>query len=224
MTTRADLVDAAESRRKATLWTWLARGVGITLLLAVLLTVGYLMWANISLRATLAASLTENAELRDKVDALYEQVIAAGEEPVTDPEADGEPIAGVPGEPGARGPQGEPGRPPTDAEITDAVFDICSITALCDGPPGPAGANGQPGEPGTAGEPGAPGESIVGPPGPAGPQGEPGAKGDKGDPGEPGAPGPACPEGTTLTNVFIDTYEGEIGLPTRRQIAVCAVD
>ncbi|URM87294.1 membrane protein [Microbacterium phage Antuna] len=208
--------EAASSRRKANLWTWLARSMGIALLVAVLVTVGYLMFSNTALRATLGASVTENAELRDKVDALYEQVLAAGEEPVTEPDTSAPP-ASLPGEPGA------PGRPPTQAEIVDAVLDVCSATSLC---VGPAGTPGEPGEsvkgdPGAPGAPGAPGESIVGPKGDKGDPGEPGATGAQGPQGEPG---PTCPAGTTQMNVLVDTYvDGDL-LPTRRQVVACVFE
>ncbi|QYC54366.1 minor tail protein [Microbacterium phage Pickles13] len=211
--------EAASSRRKANVWTWLARGVGIALIAAVLTTVGYLMFSNTALRVTLGESVAENAELRDKVDALYEQVLAAGEEPVTEPETS-TPTQSLPGE---KGDKGEPGRAPTQAEIVDAVLDVCAQTALCTGPAGTPGESikgdpGDDGQPGAPGTPGAPGESIVGP------------KGDKGDPGEPGAPGrdgvdgapgPTCPAGTSQMNVLVDTYvDGDL-LPTRRQVVAC---
>ncbi|QCQ57564.1 hypothetical protein SEA_WARREN_31 [Microbacterium phage Warren] len=215
-------VTAAEvesSRRKANLWTWLARAMGIALLVAVLATVGYLMISNSALRATLAASVSENAELRDKVDALYEQVLAAGEEPVTEPNTSAPP-ASLPGE---KGEPGDPGRPPTQAEIVDAVLDVCSATALC---VGPAGAPGEPGESvkGDPGAPGAPGESIVGPKGDKGDPGEPGAPGAPGAQGPQGEPGPTCPAGTTQMNVLVDTYvDGDL-LPTRRQVVACVFE
>lgn len=211
--------EAASSRRKANLWTWLARSMGIALLVAVLVTVGYLMFSNTALRATLGASVTENAELRDKVDALYEQVLAAGEEPVTEPDTSAPP-ASLPGE---KGEPGAPGRPPTQAEIVDAVLDVCSATSLC---VGPAGTPGEPGEsvkgdPGAPGAPGAPGESIVGPKGDKGDPGEPGATGAQGPQGEPG---PTCPAGTTQMNVLVDTYvDGDL-LPTRRQVVACVFE
>lgn len=206
--------EAETSRRKAATWTRLARVVGVVLVLAVVLFGGYLMFANTALRATLAATLSENAELRDQVDALYEQVLATGEQPVTEPKA------GEPGQPGAQGERGEPGRPPTEAEIVESVLAVCASTTLCTGPRGVPGESIK----GEKGDPGAPGESIVGP------QGE---KGDKGDPGEPGrdgrdgidgAPGPTCPAGTTQATVSIDTYvEGDV-LPTRRQVVACVFE
>lgn len=209
---------AASSRRRANLWTWLARGVGVFLVLAMLATVGYLMFANVSLRSTLAATLSENAELRDQVDALYEQVLATGEDPVTEPDASSK------SEPGAQGPQGEPGRAPTDAEIRGAVLDVCRVSTLCVGPPGEPGVDGEPGAPGAPGEPG---DSVVGPqgePGPAGPQGEPGAPGADGRDGVDGAPGPTCPEGTTQTTLIVDVHVDGAEEVTQRQIVACVLE
>ncbi|WNM65434.1 membrane protein [Microbacterium phage Phonegingi] len=218
-------VTAAEvetSRRKANMWTWLARAMGVALLVAVLATVGYLMFSNTALRATLGDSVAENAELRDKVDALYEQVLAAGEEPVTEPETS-TPPASLPGE---KGDKGEAGRPPTQAEIVDAVLNVCAQTALCTGPAGQPGESVK-GDPGKDGQPGAPGESITGPQGEKGDKGdpgEPGTPGAQGPQGEPGAPGPTCPAGTTQMNVLVDTYvDGDL-LPTRRQVVACVFE
>lgn len=203
--------EAETSRRKAVTWVRLSRIVGVVLIMSVLAFGGYLMFANTALRATLAAEQqqnteqrAENAELRDKVDALHEQVIATGEDPVTEPSS---------GTRGERGDKGEPGRPPTEREIVDAVIGVCSSSTLCTGPPGTA----------TKGDTGAPGLQ--------GDRGEKGDKGDKGDPGADstvpgpqGAPGPTCPAGTTQTNVLIDTYvEGDL-LPTRRQVVACVFD
>lgn len=170
--------DQAKAARGARLWTWIARITGLALLAAVLGFGFYLATANASARtdrADLIAQLDEAQdrldEERAKVDALIEQVQAAGEEPVVDA------TDARPGEPGARGPAGEPGRAPTSNEVLAAVNAYCASIGGC------RGTDGMNGQPGTNGQPGAPGESIVGPQGPAGPAGPEGA------PGAPGANG-----------------------------------
>lgn len=208
-TTEPVTIEEAEtSRRKAQVWVRLSRIVGVVVLLSVIATGAYLMIANTALRSALeaeqqqtAAKDAEIAELRDKVDALYEQVVAAGEDPVTDSATSPSTT------PGAKGDKGEPGRAPTEREIVDSVIDVCSTSTLCTGPPG-ATTVGDKGDKGDRGEKGDTGD-----------QGAPGA--DSTVPGPQGAPGPTCPDGTTQTNVFVDTYvDGDL-LPTRRQVVAC---
>lgn len=175
--------EQAKAAHGAKVWTWIARGVGIALLAAVLASVAYLMLANagargerIELLAQLDEAHAQLAEERSKVDALIEQVEAAGETPVVQPsDPDADPIPGPQGE---RGEPGEPGRAPTALEVLEAVNAYCASVGGCrgaDGQPGAPGTNGQPGTDGTDGSAGPPG-----PAGPAGPQGEQGIPGMNG--------------------------------------------
>ena len=176
-------VEQVKAAHGAKLWTWIARGVGILILGAIVAFGAYLAVANaggrverLELIEQLDDERAENAELRDQVDALYEQVLAAGETPVVEP---AEPTGQ--GNP-ARGERGEPGRPPTAAELLVGIRGWGTVS--------PAACRGQDGI-GTVGPAGPPGETVVGPAGPpgetivgpAGPQGEPGPAGPQGVPG-----------------------------------------
>jgi len=95
------------------------------------------------------------ATLSANNDALREQVIEQGEQPVAPPSdevTDEAPtVPGPQGQPGPQGPRGEPGEDGKDGPA---------------GPPGPAGTNGTDGAAGATG--------ATGPAGPAGPSGAPG--------------------------------------------------
>lgn len=173
--------EQAKAAHGAKVWTWIARITGLALLAAVLGFGFYLAAANAGARTDRAELISQLDEAQDrldeeraKVDALIEQVQAAGEEPVVDA-TDARP--GEPGEPGERGPAGEPGRAPTAAEVLEAVNAYCASVNGCRGADGTNGTNGSPGTNGANGQPGAPGESIVGPQGPAGTNGTDGANG-----------------------------------------------
>ena len=175
--------DQTKAARGAKLWTWIARLTGLALLAAVLGFGFYLAAVNAGARAERVELITQLDEERAKVDALYEQLRALGEDPVVEP---GKSTPGAEGPQGPAGPQGAPGddgRPPTAGEVLAAVNAYCASIGGC---VGPAGA------PGTAGAKGDPGESVVGPQGPAGPagpQGPAGPAGPRGDEGIPGANG-----------------------------------
>lgn len=173
-------LEQAKAARGARLWSWIARSVAVIITLGVLGFGVYLAVANtrgqlreVELIEQLDDSHTREAELRDKVDALYEQVLAAGEDPVVEPASE---TPNAPPSAAPVGPRGEPGRPPTADEVLAGIARYCSNSGVCLGP------RGEPGEAIT----GPPGESIVGPPGPAGP---PGLNGSDGAPGQPGADG-----------------------------------
>lgn len=160
----------------AKVWSWIARMVGVIIVLGVLGFGVFLATANADLIDQLDEAHVENAELRDKVDALYEQVLAAGERPVVEPSEETSSLGPVAG---PVGPQGEPGRGPTATEVLEGISRYCG-PGLCVGPKGdtgPAGTPGAPGTPGESGPAGPPGESIVGPQGEIGPQGESGMDG-----------------------------------------------
>jgi hypothetical protein len=166
-------VEQRKAARGAKLWTWIARFTGLAILAAVIGFGAYLAVANAGSRVErlelieqLDDERSENAALRDQVDALYEQVLAAGETPVVEPTDPGTPVRGE------RGDRGEPGRPPTMAEIMAGIQQWCASNAGCRGADGPSG---QQGNPGIDGQPGAPGAD--GAPGPAGPQGATGPQG-----------------------------------------------
>lgn len=173
--------EQAKAAHGATLWTWIARGVGLALLAGVLGFGVYLATANAGARAERIEILSQLeeahvalAEERAKVDALIEQVEATGEDPVVEPSDAETSSSSEPGPAGPRGEAGTPGRSPTAEEVYAAVVAFCASIGGCVGPPGPVGGVGPAG---ADGAPGIPGESIVGPPGPAGATGAPGADG-----------------------------------------------
>lgn len=165
-------IEQAKAARGAKLWTWIARFTGLAILAAVIGFGAYLAVANAGSRVErlelieqLDDERSENAALRDQVDALYEQVLAAGETPVVEPSDPSEPVRGE------RGDRGEPGRPPTMAEVMAGIQQWCAGNAGCRGPEGQQGQQGVPGV-GQQGVPGTPGaDGAPGPAGPTGPQG-----------------------------------------------------
>ena len=101
------------------------------------------------------------------------------------------------------------------------------------GPQGPQGVGGQDGTPGSPGSQGVSGlsgaqgpEGPQGEAGPAGPQGSAGSTGPtgpQGPAGPAGPTGPTCPDGSTLTQVWLRTGEsGQQFIP--QQAWVCIVD
>lgn len=181
------LVEQAKAARGARLWTWIARVTGLAILVAIVGFGIYLATANaggrterLELIQQIEDERTENAELRDKVDALYEQVLAAGEDPVVEPvDADAQR--------GEKGEKGEPGRPPTAAELSASFAAYCAAN---DGCRGIAGSDGV---------------SVKGEPGEIGPMGPQGEKGEKGDTGTPGAPGA---NGLSVIDVYCVASDG----------------
>lgn len=180
-------VEQARAAHGAKLWTWIARGVGVLILGAVVAFGAYLAVANAGSRVErleiiqqLDDERAENAELRDQVDALYEQVLAAGETPVVEPSKLGDPVRGE------RGDRGEPGRPPTANEILSGIKEWCTVSpASCRGADGKDGV-------GKDGPAGPPGETVVGPMGPMGPMGPQ---------GELGPVGPQGPQGVSVVSI-----------------------
>jgi hypothetical protein len=171
-------LEQAKAAHGAKVWTWIARAVFVIIVLAVLGFGAFLAATNVrgaireaELIEQLDESHVREAELRDKVDALYEQVLAAGERPVVEPSSETPAPAPVIG-PGPVGPAGAPGRGPTAEEVLAGISRYCA-PGTCVGPVGPAGPAGAPGESitGPAGPSGPPGESIAGPPGETGPVG-----------------------------------------------------
>lgn len=183
-------VEQARAAHGAKLWTWIARLTGLAILATIIGFGIFLAAANAGNRAErleliqqLDDERSQNAELRDQVDALYEQVLAAGETPVVEPD---EPAAPPKSGDPIRGDRGEPGRPPTAAEILDGIKQWCTVS--------PASCRGADGEDGV-GTAGPPGETVVGP------QGEVGATGPQGPQGEQGAIGPQGERGISVTVV-----------------------
>ena len=173
-------VEQAKAAHGAKVWTWIARAVGLGLILAVLMSIAYLMFANAGSAGrveTLIAQLDEAhaqlAEERDKVDALIEQVEATGEEPVVDSTDPADIPAAGPS--GPRGEPGSPGRAPTAEEVLEAITAYCAANGGCRGADGNPGTPGSPGNDGSVGPVGPQGEQ--GPVGPVGPEGIPGANG-----------------------------------------------
>jgi hypothetical protein len=167
-------------------------------------------------------SAIERERLATDIDVLRRQLLDAGIRPDAPPAgADPVPpdddgpdvlvIRGERGEQGQIGPRGPQGVPGVDGEP---------------GPPGIPGQDGSDGAPGPAGETGG-----TGPPGQdgqdgrAGIDGQDGRDGIDGQDGQDGAPGPACPDGTTLTTVWIRASEIEPPPPGEfLQAEVCIVN
>lgn len=173
--------EQAKAIRGAKVWTWIARGVGISIVLAVLALGAYLAVANAGARAErfeLLEQIDAERQLVDaeraKVDALYEQLQDLGEDPIVTPS---DPSPAPTGPSGPTGPQGIAGRTPSMGDVLDAVDAYCVSIGGCVGADGEDGASGTNGGDGA---PGAPGESITGP---AGPQGPAGTNGTDGAPG-----------------------------------------
>ena len=167
--------DQAKAAHGAKVWTWIARFTGLALLAAVLGFGFYLAAANATAREDRSTLIAQLDEERAKVDALYEQLRAIGEDPVASP---GPSSPAQPGPSGPTGPQGVPGadgRAPTAAEVLVAVQAYCASVGGCRGADGTNGTNGTDGTPGADGTPGSPG-----PQGPAGQDGAPGAPGADG--------------------------------------------
>lgn len=167
-------VDAtARASRSAARWRWISRAIFAGLTIAVVAFGGYLAVANTALRDELGESADRLAESQAEAAALYEQLLAAGEDPVVEPSEPGSagPI-GPQGVPGIQGIPGADGAPPTAAEVLVAVQAYCASVGGCRGADGAPGANGTAGAPGADGTPGSPG-----PQGPAGQDGAPGAVG-----------------------------------------------
>jgi hypothetical protein len=191
--------DQTKAARGAKLWTWIARLTGLALLAAVLGFGFYLAAANAGARAERVELITQLDEERAKVDALYEQLRALGEDPVVEP---GKSTPGAEGPQGPTGPQGVPGvegPAPSAADVLSAVNAYCASIGGCrgaDGAPGTNGTNGQPGE------------SVVGPQGPAGPAGP---QGDEGIPGANGVSvtGVSCVLLDDLSTAFRFTFSDQ---------------
>ncbi|HEU4544074.1 MAG TPA: hypothetical protein VFR23_23290 [Jiangellaceae bacterium] len=135
-------------------------------------------WWTLTAVADLQDSATEGTIAREllaqDVNALRDQVLELGEEPVAPPADDTvERVQGERGEQGIPGPPGPVGPPgPRGERGPQGEMGLRGI----EGPPGESivGPQGEPGEPGSDG---VDGESIVGPEGPQGPAGEPGEDG-----------------------------------------------
>jgi hypothetical protein len=140
------------------------------------------------------------AELTETAQTLYDQLIAAGEDP--DEPRPVTPVTGPPGPSGERGATGAAG------------------VEGAEGPPGPPGADGAAGANGADGAPGANGaDGAPGPAGPAGPQGETGATGAT---GPAGPAGPTCPEGTALQTGYLYIYDETGVFATLTRAIYCA--
>lgn len=181
-TTRAEKateehVDAtARASRSAARWRWVSRAIFAGLTVAVVVFGGYLAVANTALRDELGQSADRLAESQAEAAALYEQLLAAGEDPVVEPSDDEGPgQIGPQGVPGIQGVPGADGRAPTAAEVLVAVQAYCASVGGCKGADGAPGTNGTNGAPGTPGA-----DGTAGAPGPAGQDGAPGAPGAAG--------------------------------------------
>lgn len=191
--------DQAKAAHGAKVWTWIARLTGLALLAAVLGFGFYLAAANAGNRAERVELIEQLDQERAKVDALYEQLRALGEDPVVDPGKSSPSIEGPQGPTGPQGIPGDDGAPPSAADVLAAVNAYCASIGGCrgaDGAPGTNGTNGQPGE------------SVVGPQGPAGPAGP---QGDEGIPGANGVSvtGVSCVLRDDLSTAFRFTFSDQ---------------
>lgn len=187
---------------------WLQRVSMAACIVAGVALVAWVIGVNVAQAGTIRDLRATNAEqdlaYQEQVEngqRLYEQLLAAGE----DPEGENpEEVADTPGIPGERGPRGFDGQDGEDGEP---------------GAPGPTGLPGAPGEPGADGQPGEDGsDGTDGAPGPAGPRGETGATGPA---GPAGPAGPTCPTGYEVTYVWLLVQAEENGPPSREQAAIC---
>ncbi len=199
MTTTRSAVTHADATEKATRsaarWRWVSRAIFAGLVVAVIVFGGYLAVANTALRDELGQSADRLAESQAEAAALYEQLLAAGEDPVVEPSEPGAPGAiGPQGAPGIQGVPGADGRAPTAEEVLAAVNAYCVSVGGCKGADGTNGTNGAPGTDGADGSPG--------PQGPAGQDGEPGAPGAAGV----GVTGVSCVLRDDLSTAFRFTF------------------
>lgn len=175
--------DQAKAAHGAALWSTIARVVGIAILATILAAFFFTLVDSGNARehareerADLIAQLDEQSS---KVDALFEQLQALGEDPVVEPDEEKPKSEPGLGPVGPTGPQGVPGRTPSSAEVLAAVLTYCATHGECAGPQGPIGMTGADGET-IVGPQGPAGETVVGPVGPQGPAGETGTPGADG--------------------------------------------
>jgi len=150
-----------------------------------------------------SAAAAEAEERAQEIDALREQVLELGEDPVVDSvptDPVDRPRDGIDGEDGR---DGKDGSDATPAQIAAAVAQYCAVNGGCIGAKGDPGLDGTDGTDGVDGTPGAPGADST-TPGPAGP------------------PGPTCPEGFTPKLVWVEIADADTGPTTRVQAIVCA--
>ena len=211
-TSRSEIAAAEQSRRSATIWTWISRVVTVALIVSVLGLTGFYVvtqadtihsqQSRISdLNEQTSVLIDELAASQDNAQQLYDQLLALpGVEP--DGENPDQVVTALPSEPGAPGPRGDAGRPPSANEILGAVGEYCASSGACQGVPGQTGASGATGQPGAPGSAGANGETVIGP---QGVQGEPGVAGEQGPAGPAGTSGPVCPEGFEQQVVYVSS-------------------
>jgi hypothetical protein len=196
--------------RSTALWTLAARTVAVLAVLTFLAALVAVSVNNAQLRAENQAMFAAYQSAVADANALRDQLIDAGEDPVVTPPANADMHSGIsapapsPGPQGPRGLPGSAGRSVTAAEIAEAVAEYCA-TGACVGPTGATGA------------PGADGDSVVGPQGPQGPPGE----SIVGPQGAAGPAGPACPEGYSVSYVWLSIAESQFGVFSRQPAAIC---
>lgn len=152
---------------------------------------------------TITDLTNELVDSQEVAQSLYDQLLALGEEPVVSER----PVVGERGPQGPTGPEGDQGEAGTP------------------GPQGPQGPEGPVGSQGVSGSPGATGsQGDTGPQGPAGPTGPQGPQGEQGIQGPVGPAGPACPEGTTLSYVWLSIADTQFGVFSQQPAAICRVN
>lgn len=193
---RAERTRSADTPRR---WGKTVRLLIVIGILQLATIAGVVVLGAVAAQQSQAASAADEAAAQraEEVEALRQQVLALGEEPVVSPPP-ATPVKGDAGETGPRGPG------PTAEQIAAAVAEYCAANGGCIGAAGSnglPGVNGKDGEDGNDGAPGAAG--ATGPAGPAGPA------------------GPTCPTGYEPQTVWLSIADSEFGTFHRQQAIVC---
>ena len=190
--------------RSTALWTLAARIVAVLAVLTFLAALVAVSVNNAQLRAENQAMFAAYQSAVADANALRDQLIDAGEDPVVTPPAEADHSPGILApSPGPQGPRGAAGRSVTAEEIAAAVAAFCASNACL----GPQGLTGPPGATGSQGAPGM--------------QGPPGEQGATGPTGAAGAPGPACPDGYAISYVWLSVADSQFGTFSRQPAAIC---
>jgi hypothetical protein len=191
--------------RSTRLWVLAYKVIGAAIVVLVFAALALVSFNNAQLRAEHREIFAAYQASVENAESLYEQLLELGEDPEGEKPSNVSPAppTSVQGETGDRGATGAPGRAPTDAEIAAAVAAYCADNA-CVGATGAVGAQGLPG--------------AIGPQGVQGPAGE---QGPMGATGQTGPAGPACPDGYSVSYVWLSVAESQFGVFSRQPAAIC---
>lgn len=222
MTTDPTLQTDLRKRENAHKWDSVMRGSMLAL-------VGFLLLCTGIMAYFIYQNDKQSDNLAGLLDAQRQQFLACrDEDPSTDNPYCQDPVVskkdveeakqgpqGLPGLPGATGPAGSAGPPGRNGAAGEPG---------ATGDKGDPGGTGATGATGAQGDPGSPGGQ--GPKGDKGERGEPGPQGPQGPQGIPGVTGPLCPEGTSSTQIWVQTRTDPM-LPTTqqwRQTYICTAE